>query len=135
MIKKFLLAILALALLGGSIAYYLYNKPVASIEKKKPDVEVSANALLSAYENDENAAGLQYNEKIIQVTGTISEVINEGTVTKVFLESDNPMSGIICEMEEGQDVESLKTGDEVIIKGRCTGFLSDVVLVQSSLVK
>ena len=45
------------------------------------------------------------------------------------------MSGVICEMEDGQEISSLKTGEKITIKGKCTGFLSDVVLVQSSLVQ
>lgn len=135
MIKKILFAIIILALMGGAYAYYQYNKPVASIENKKPDIVVLANDLVAAYNEDENAANEKYTEKIIQVKGITSDIVKEGTVNKIFIETDNPMSGVICEMEEGQDVGSLKVGDEVIVKGRCTGFLSDVVLVQSSLIK
>jgi uncharacterized protein YpmB len=135
MIKKILFAIIIIAILGGAYAYYQYNKPVASIESKKPDIVVSANDLFAAYDEDENAANEKYTEKIIQVKGIISDVVKEGTGYKIFIETDNPMSGVICEMEEGQDVGSLKAGDEVSVKGRCTGFLSDVILKQSSLIK
>lgn len=138
MIKKILFVLAILAILGGSLAYYvyyMYNKPVASLENRKPDVVLTANDLLSAYEADETTASQLYNEKILQVKGVVSEIVTEGSVNKVFIETENPMSGVICEMEEGQDVTSLKIGSEVKIKGRCTGFLSDVVLVQSSLVK
>jgi hypothetical protein len=135
MIKKILFTIIVLALLGGAYAYYQYNKPVASIENKKPDMALSANDLVAAYEEDENAANEKYTEKIIQVKGIISQIVKEGSVNKIFIQTDNPLSGVICEMEDVQDVASLKPGDEVMVKGRCTGFLSDVVLVQSSLVK
>lgn len=135
MIKKILLALILLAVIGGAIGYYQYNRPVASIENKKPEVEITADDLVSAFTDDENAANQQYNEKIVQVKGTVSNMTKEDNLNKIYLETDNPMSGVICEMEEGQELGTLKTGDEVKIKGRCTGFLSDVILVQSSLVK
>ncbi len=133
--KNILFGILILALVGGAYAYYEYNKPVASIENKKADVVIDADDLLSAYESDENTANQLYTEKIIQVKGTISEITKDGTVDKVIIETTNPLAGVICEMENGQNFGALKTGDEIEIKGRCTGFLSDVVLVQSSIVK
>lgn len=133
--KKILIALGLLAVIGGIIGYYQYNKPVASIENKKADVEVMAGDLVAAYEQDETSANEQYNEKILLVKGIISQITEEDNLNKIFLETENPLSGVICEMEPGQDVGSLKTGDEVKIKGRCTGFLTDVILVQSSLVK
>ncbi len=133
--KYFLFAFIILVVVGGAVAYYQYNKPVASIENKKPDVTLTANELLSAFEENEAAANQQYGEKIVQVRGRVSEVVSVEAGHKIFIETENPMSGVICEMEEGQEVSTIKPGDEVTIKGRCTGFLSDVVLVQASLVK
>lgn len=133
--KKILFAVIALAVLGGAYGYYEYNRPVASIEKKKADIVLSASDLLAAYEADEAAANIAYTEKIIQVTGVISELVSKESGNKIFIETNNPMSGVICEMEDGLDISTLKTGETVTVKGRCTGFLSDVVLVQSSLVQ
>lgn len=133
--KKILFAVIILAVLGGAYGYYEYNRPVASIEKKKADVALTASELLAAFEADEAAANSQYTEKIIQVTGVISELVSKESGNKIFMETNNPMSGVICEMEDGQEISSLKTGEKITIKGKCTGFLSDVVLVQSSLVQ
>ena len=133
--KKILFAVIILAVLGGAYGYYEYNRPVASIEKKKADVALTASELLAAFEADEAAANSQYTEKIIQVTGVISELVSKESGNKIFMETNNPMSGVICEMEDGQEISLLKTGEKITIKGKCTGFLSDVVLVQSSLVQ
>lgn len=133
--RKVILFILMLGIIGAGVGYYMYNKPVASLEKKKPDVEVSASKLIEDYETDETAANTTYLGKVVQVSGKIADVTEEEGKKKVQLETSNPISMIICELEDGTSAEQLKTGDEVIVKGLCTGYLSDVILVQSSIVK
>ena len=133
--KKILLLILALGIIGAGIGYYMYNKPVASLEKKKADAEVTADQLITAYETDEKVADSLYLGKVVQVKGKVSGVAQEEGRTKIQLETSNPMSLIICEMEESTTVTEVKSGDEVTIKGMCSGYLSDVILVQSTLVK
>ena len=133
--KKILLLILALGITGAGIGYYMYNKPVASLEKKKADAEVTADQLITAYETDEKAADSLYLGKVVQVKGKVSAVAQEEGRTKIQLETANPISLIICEMEDSTTVAEVKSGDQVTIKGMCSGYLSDVILVQSTLVK
>jgi predicted extracellular nuclease len=133
--KKILLLVLALGIVGAGIGYYMYNKPVASLERKKADVEVTADQLIMAYETDEKAADAAYLGKVVQVKGKVSAVAQEDGTTKIQLETSNPISLIICEMEESNTITEVKSGDEVTIKGMCSGYLSDVILVQSTLVK
>jgi hypothetical protein len=133
--RKVILTILALGVLGAGIGYYMYNKPVASLEKKKADVEVSADEIIAAYEADENAANGVYNGKVVQVTGKVSAVTEEAGTRKIQLETSNPMALIICEMETGTETGDVMAGNMVSIKGMCTGYLSDVILVQCTLAK
>jgi hypothetical protein len=69
------------------------------------------------------------------VSGKVAGTAVEEGKTKVQLETGNPMSMIICELEDGREAGSVKAGDEIKIKGMCSGYLSDVILVQASLVK
>lgn len=136
--KKVLLLLLLLGVIGAGFGYYMYNKPVASLEKKKPEVEVTAGMLLAAYQKDENAANETYLGKVVQVSGKVASITNEAGQIKIQLETPNPMSSIICELENGVETETLKPGDEVAIKGSCTGYQSlgdmgDVILVQSTI--
>jgi len=133
--RKIILFLLLLGIIGATVGYYMYNKPVASLENKKPEVEASAAALISAYETDENAANEMYLGKLVQVSGKIAAITLEEGIHKIQLETPNPMSLIICELETGMEAGDLKAGDDVMIKGLCSGYLSDVILVQSSLVK
>ena len=133
--RRIIMFLLLLGMVAAGIGFYKYNQPVASLENKKPDVEVSASKLISEYEADEKTANGIYLGKVVQVSGKVAAIGNEEGKTKVQLETENPISMIICELEDGADAGTTKVGDEVKIKGLCSGYLSDVILVQASLVK
>ncbi len=133
--RKIILFLLVLGMIAAGVGYYMYNKPVASLENKKPDVEVSAAKLITDYEADEKVANEMYLGKVVEVTGKVAAVAVEEGKTKVQIETGNPMSMIICELEDGSEAGSIKAGEELKIKGMCSGYLSDVILVQASLVK
>ncbi|HJW31333.1 MAG TPA: hypothetical protein VJ508_19025 [Saprospiraceae bacterium] len=135
MFKRIIIGLLALCIIGGGIGYYLYNKPVESLEHRKADVEVTATKLLADYEANESTANNLYLGKVVLVSGKITNITDEAGKKKINLDAGSPMSGIICELEDGKDAGSLKTGDEIKVKGKCSGYLSDVVLVQSNIVK
>lgn len=133
--KKILLLILALGAIGAGVGYYMYNKPVASLENKKADFVVTAAQLITDYEANEQAANDKYLGKVVEVSGKVVDITTEEGKTKVQIETPNPISLIICEMETGTNVETIKAGDEATIKGMCSGYLSDVILVQATIVK
>ena len=87
--------------------------------------------LLEAFEGDEYLANKKYLDKIIEVKGNISKIEDHKSI---YIDTENPLSSIIFEMEEGQDITSLKVGDVITIKGLCTGYLMDVVMVRSILI-
>jgi hypothetical protein len=132
--KKVLLIVLLLGVIGAGVGYYMYNKPVASLEHKKADLEITAAGLIEAYEANEKAADSIYLGKIVAVSGKISEITNEEGKLKINLETSSPIALIICEMEAGVNADLKKPGDEIKIKGLCSGYLSDVILVQSTIV-
>lgn len=134
MIKKILPIVLGLAFIGGAVAFYFYNKPVASLEHKKPDVVITAPDILTAYETDEDAANADYLGKVVQVSGAVTMVTDEGGKIKVYLDTGSPMSAVICELAD-PEMPDLDPGEQVAVKGLCSGYLSDVILVQSHLSK
>ena len=133
--KKILILLVILAIIGGGYGYYMYNKKVESLEHKKADISVSADQIIKDYEADEKTANEKYLGKIVEVSGRVTEITNEEGKEKVSLESSSPISSVICEVEEGMSTGEVKAGDNVKMKGLCSGYLSDVILVQSSVVK
>lgn len=133
--KKIIIPIVVIALIGAAIGYYMYNKPVESLNNKTADVTVTADQLLADYESDEATANGKYLGKVVQVTGKVTEVSNQEGKNKIHFETSNPISVVITELDEGNTLEGVNAGDEATVKGLCSGYLSDVILVRSSIVK
>ena len=137
--KRILGIVVALALIGGAIGLYLYNKPVQSLANKKPAYSLPAGELLSAFQSDEAKANKEYLGKVIAVTGTIQEIApGEDMQMQVILDAGDLMSRVSCVMEEPYEQflkRGLKKGDTVQIKGECTGMAMDVVLDRCVMVE
>ncbi len=133
---KILLISLIVAFIGLFIALNLYNKPFLNVAKSKPDIILNSQVLLNDYQEDEIFANKKYVDKLIQVTGEIVEIsIDKGT-TIVTLKDFNGLSTIICHMLAEDNLKALKLeiGNEVIIKGICTGYLLDIIMVKCVLI-
>ncbi len=134
--KKILIAFGLLVLIGGGVAFYLYNKPHQNIERAEADFEMPASELFAAFEQNEQAAQDKYLDKIIKVTGAVQEVkkSDDGS-TQIILEGDG-MFGVSCQLDDKVEHShtDLETGEKATLKGICTGKLMDVVLVRCVVV-
>lgn len=129
--KKLLLAGLVLAIAGGGIAYYMWNKPHQNIAKTKPAHTLAAASLVEAYQADEAAANDRFLGQVIEVSGEITKVsVNADGSSQIMLKSNDLIASVTGNLQESEtaQVEKLKAGDQVTIKGECTGMLMDVVL-------
>lgn len=133
--KKLVVPLLILAAIFIGIGFYMYNKPVESLDNKKPDVTVTADQLVADYEANEQAANDKYLGKVVQVSGKVAQVTSEDGKNKVVFETGNPISGVISELEDGNHAEGINAGEEATVKGMCSGYLSDVILVRSTVVR
>ena len=130
--KKIIIGILILGIIGAFIAYKMYNKPHINVAETSSDISLMANDIIKNFSSDENAANTMYLEKIIEVTGTISELKNEDGKGVVSFKTNNDFGSIQCHLsiEESKKVNVLKEGQTITVKGICTGFLMDVILVK-----
>ena len=131
--KKFVPYIFILALAGISIGYYMYNKPHNETKNTKSDVIISPVDLLKAYQTDESAANVAYLDKILEVEGNVKSVNILEKGISLSLDAGSEMSSISCEFESADALAGVKTGDKVRVKGFCTGYLTDIVLVRCSI--
>lgn len=129
--KKYFYIALALGLLAAAYGYYEYNRPVKGIENEVADVAIESAALLTEFESDETSANKKYFDKIVDVTGTIAKISDNDGKKSVYLNAGSDLSFIICELENTADADKLSVGEKTTVKGKCTGYLSDVILVQS----
>ncbi|GAA3937768.1 hypothetical protein GO495_11685 [Chitinophaga oryziterrae] len=134
--KKTITILVILVIAGGAYGWYLYNKKPADIRKQTNCIELKATALAEAFNQDEAVANRLYVEKVLIVSGKVSnvQVDNAGHAT-VFLETGDPLSSITCGFydDETGSVKKMVPGTIVRVKGNCTGKLVDVILNKCSL--
>ncbi len=131
--KKYLIIIPLLALIGAFVGYRMYNKPHTETAGSVADVVISPADLLAAYDMDEVKADSTYLDKIIELEGIVININQIEKGGSISLDTGNPMSSIICEFENQSDIANVKVGDNVKVKGFCTGKLMDIVLSRCSL--
>lgn len=124
------------AMLAASIfAYYQYNKTHTQLTNVKADFAIKAIDLYSAFSEDENSSNTLYIDKVLDISGIVSNIATEETSSKIFLATDDIMGEVQCEMDVAADITGLQVGDEVNIRGVCSGFLTDVVINRCVIIK
>jgi hypothetical protein len=132
--KRVLIALLFLALIAGGIAYYQFNRTVPTLEEVEADFEMTANELYSAFETNEKEALEKFEGKVIMLSGKIIEVKKSEKGNNLTLEAEGAMlGGVNCSFD--QLSADLEAGQTVRLKGRCQGFLMNVILNNCVLVE
>ncbi len=130
--KRLLYFLLAVAIIGGSVGYYLWNKPQKNMQTAKADMAIDATALFNEFANDEIAANAKYLDKTVAVSGKVKETTksDDGTV-KVNLNTGSDF-GVLCELDplSKHPRTDFTEGETVTFKGICTGLNFDVQLTR-----
>jgi hypothetical protein len=128
---KIIIGLLFIAVLGISAGFFLYQKPAEKTVSGKAEFETTAMQLFNEFDTDEALANKKYLNRIIAVRGTISEITAvDSAGLSILLETGNPLFGVSCQLSQAKGKSMLKRGQEVEIRGLCTGKLMDVVLVR-----
>lgn len=137
MFKKIALFLLAAAIIGGGVGYYLFNKKVPSMATEKSDLAVDAAQLFSEFNTDETAATTKYVGKIVSVSGKVRESsqMEDGT-PKVILETGSDF-GVLCEFDPNTKhaKTAFQPGESLTLKGECAGLNLDVQLSRCVVLK
>ncbi|MCM4167804.1 hypothetical protein KCTC52924_01391 [Arenibacter antarcticus] len=132
-----ILSFIFIGIIAIALSFYLYNKPHVNIQKTDADYHLSAQQLIRDYEDFEIESNKKYSERLIEVEGQIHEVSTLRGNMVIALKPANSPSSVICHMlpEESEKVLMLKKGQIIKIKGKCTGYLLDVIMVRCILVQ
>ena len=124
--------VMMLCTIGGIYGYQQYNRRAPDTHRLKPSFVINARQFISQFQTDEEKAGARYADKTVSVKGTIHFVQDKDTAATVILNDGSSISSVICQFEKENvwEVKDLKEGDNITIKGICTGYLMDVVLVR-----
>jgi len=135
-VKIALFVVSFIALSGILAALYFYNLKHTDMVKAKPDFVITATALQAEFEDDETAASTRYINKILEVTGTIASVKPaENDVLNISLITGSDFSTVIATFNSIVEPSGFKPGDEITLRGKCSGFLLDVLLNNCAVIK
>ena len=124
----FWVGILLLGLAGWGI--YKVSKPHTNVEGEEAVATLTARNLYNEYQNAETLANKKWLGKVIEVSGVISSVSESGNYVAINLmaAADGGINCSILKRDLNPD-DKFNKGDSITIKGKCTGFLMDVNLV------
>lgn len=140
--KVFVTVSLLILITAVSIGYYLWNKPAVNVAGAD-GVKTSGVLLYKTFSTDSLLAKKEYSQQIVEVTGVVNgSSVNQQNQQVILLNTGMEGGNINCTMEG--KVETIKTGDSIIIKGICSGLgqgdadlgiLGDVYLIRCYQVK
>jgi hypothetical protein len=134
-VKVALFFVTFIALSAILAALYFYNLKITDMAKAKPDFIVTASSLEKAFEDDETKASVTYINKILEVSGKIASVKPaENSVVNISLVTESVLSSVICTFPAVKDPSIFRVGDEITLRGECSGFLMDVLLNNCALI-
>jgi len=118
-LKRIIVILSIILLLGIATAVYLWNLPHKKVENVV-GIRATAVGLAKEYAANEQQANTKYLNKAITVSGVISEVDkNQDGGTMVILDSGDPMAGVQCSMRDKG--AAMTKGQTITIKGFCSG--------------
>jgi len=123
--KGVLIVLLSLIAIGGGVAYYIWNKPKTNAANVTPNYVLPADSLGAAFAKNEDAANAKFvkDSVALEIQGTVDTTfINEGNESVIRLSTSTPDYPVICYFNS-TDKATANKGDQVVIKGFCTGYL------------
>jgi len=136
-VKVALGVVLFIALVGILVGVHLFGLKHKDLSKTRPDFTINATVLQKAFEDDETAASKLYINKILEVTGKIASVkpLAENKFISISLVTGSDLSSVICTFPAISDPSKLSVGEEITLRGECSGFLMDVLLNNCALIQ
>jgi hypothetical protein len=128
--KRYFFGISTVLLFLAAWSIYKVTMPHHNASGEQAVASLSATTLYYEFLNSENNANKKWLGKIIEVSGHISSINESGGYISINLMGSSE-GGVNCSfMKKDLDSgEKYNKGDSITIKGKCTGFLMDVNLV------
>jgi len=117
---------LAILLLGGGIAYYLFNMSHRDVAGSEVDLEISATELVNTFLEDVPAANKRFlstdgDSKILAIRGRVKSIETDfAGAPLLLLFGSAGKSDVLVQLQAGHAIRSLHIGNEVVIKGAIT---------------
>ncbi|MFY8003610.1 MAG: OB-fold protein [Chitinophagaceae bacterium] len=135
--QKLIVATLFLAVLAiAGTWFFVFYKPTHFKRNvaKEAGLVITADSLVKAFQQNETAANTQFLNKAIEVTGVVTEVAKtEQGNTTVLIASGDAFTNVYCTLQ-ANETKVPQPNKVISVKGLCTGFLSDVVIIDAIII-
>ena len=114
----------------------MFNMPRRNVATEKAIYSLDAKQLISEFKKDETSANAKYLDKAISVTGEIKGIRTLDNQSIVYSLED-VMEGVSCTVDSADvlsfasRLKTIKTGSKATFKGRCSGMLMDIQIINS----
>ena len=124
-IKIVVLLIGAGILIAGGLGFYMFNKPARDVQNTRTDFSYNSSDIVSEYLTDAQKANNKFlddtgNSKVLEISGIVAEISEDFNKQKVILlKADSDKAGVSCTFtsETNSQVDHIKIGDQITIKG------------------
>ncbi len=120
--RTIVFTVLGLFAIGAGIGYYLYNKKPINPNDVSPDTKITSTELYQAFAKDTLIAKKDFSRRneVVEVSGVVSGIAqNQDKQSIILLKTNVGDASVNCTMEGL--FENIKEGDNVRLKGFCTG--------------
>ena len=119
--RTILLVIMAIVLVTVMVGYSIWNKPHINV-KNANAIKTTAIALYSNLSKNDSIAKSNYVNKVVEVTGEITQVFFNQQHQQILLLKSNVSGGSVnCTMEE--KITNIRAGELIVLKGICIGYI------------
>ena len=131
--KRYLKVILVFASMIAVLLAFTsleYTRKVPDTGRMQASFHLTAEELVKDFVDEESRATEKYSGSVLNVYGMIDKIeANEEGYT-LFLKSTSSQTFVMCQFgqENAKDIEPLKEGMLITVKGVCSGYLMDIVL-------
>ncbi len=128
--KKLGILLFGLLLAGAAFIWYIFNDKHADTLEQKADFALTANDLIKEFKQGSNGANAKYVEKIISVSGIVTEIENADTTANIKMTDPETGDYIIFafQQQHQEETKKLQEGMHVTIKGSCSGAVYSEIL-------
>lgn len=113
----FIAIVIAITIVG----YNIWNKPHLNV-KDANAIKTTAIALYSNLSKNDSIAKSNYVNKVVEVTGEITQVFFNQRHKQILLLKSNVSGGSVnCTMEE--KITNIRVGELIALKGICIGYI------------
>ena len=115
---------------SGHAQQKILDETFGSTDKEKAAYTFSSAALIKEFLANDTASNKKYKEKIVEVSGNIAavEIAADSVGTIRFEDSTGSFASFTLEKNQFPNIQSLKAGDAVVIKGVCSGSIFSEIL-------